>query len=725
MRYVARLIVCASLAASGAAFAQGQELDGVARKLFSGEKQLQPWADEMEKAQPQTLTEAWTALEVLLRAERDEAALRLLPSVYALHLKSGTVGIEDTEIIRIMILLLSVPQKQGNLCVSFFEVFGAVVSVEYFNWGWDKLRTFMQHSEWSEEKITGWLYERYQAAEAFEPKTERLRWSKTGVYALCPMTDAAQGWQTLYFQQLRASPQGDKAFRQMRDDARQTPSDMRKVTVFLTSLNDTRRVEQEDAGWLLKAFQKSPYGSWVVGNWATNDAQKADIKEAFLKQALGTPLVAKECDRFRADLRWPSSKHEPELTDDLVRAQFGVMVLDELNKLYLHINRADDAQRVMLEARALRKTHSRLPDKGLLAAGLTQGASGARVVEAEIKAREKQDKRKPEYWMDRATYYRGRNELKEEEDALRQALKLDDAAARQISWHAYDNHDVFSSLFYFLWRHERTDEAVALFKARRDAVRHNASGLTELYRSCGWTVWRAKRFAEFESWLAEDMRGAYTWLKTTPKEDSHKYRSAVDANVYLFFWPEVAIRLGVLDFQNDPFAWEVLAMTPEDSGPFGNYVKILLYSKDGNIPSPNDLYPKGDKKISPDENMLQKLKDLADREMLRFYKFESINGLLVSAGDYENANGFLRVALKQEKDEHRKSMIYEKLIYNCLELGDWQNCEKYINLSAEQKGNYILRTDILRRTADLAEKAGAAEAAQRMRERIKNLGAGN
>ena len=49
MRYFFCLTLCVSLAMGNMIFAQNAGKDSVAQKLFSGEKQLQPWADEMEK----------------------------------------------------------------------------------------------------------------------------------------------------------------------------------------------------------------------------------------------------------------------------------------------------------------------------------------------------------------------------------------------------------------------------------------------------------------------------------------------------------------------------------------------------------------------------------------------------------------------------------------------------------------------------------------------------
>jgi tetratricopeptide (TPR) repeat protein len=360
----------------------------------------------------------------------------------------------------------------------------------------------------------------------------------------------------------------------------------------------------------------------------------------------------------------------------------------------------------MLEARELRKKHN-LPEGSFLA-GATQGMSGQRVVEAEIKAREALDETKPEYWMERAAYYNGRKEAKEEEEALRRALALYDVAELRRDGGAYDYRHVFSSLFHFLWRLERHDEAVELFKAHRVMARHNASVLWAMYYDCEGYVLQAGRHHELEAGLMEDLRDAYQRLKEAPKEDNPEY-SEYWRNSYscvsLLDRPSLTISTGILDFKNDSVAWDILMrMTVNTS--FPRHINLLLF-------------PKGDKGQVPDEKILQKLKDLANRKTLGVMRLQEVGGVLAKATDYENSNWFYLASVKQTESEHDKAKSYTALSANYRAMGDWQNSEDYIYMAAKLGE---LRVDALQQTADLAEKSGATDAARRMRERIRSLG---
>lgn len=707
-----------------AVLAGAEQRSGVEHKLLSGERQLQAWADEAENAQPQTLNEAWDTLEVLIRAERDDAAIRLMPRVYALYLNAEAFYKYDPKLGRIGNSLLRLPQGRGKLCIAFFETFGAVWSPQEFG---DHKKSipvqFMQQAAWDDTRIVSWLYDRYQTALMFGSKKEHALHNM--IYTLCPMPRAAQGWQDLYFQQLCVSPQGEEVFRKIKDDARQSPSDMRRLTIFLASLEYTKGFDPKDAGWLLKAFRKNPYGSWVVGCFvigtgdiptADMDIPKAKITEAFLKQALTTPLTAEACDSYRGYLQTRSSMIQPKRSDDLIRVMFRVTVMDGLNNLYLKLNRGKDAQRVMLEARKLRGKHN-FPEENFLA-GMTQAASGQRVVEAAIKAREEADESKPEYWMQRAAYYHGRKEPDEEEEALRRALALYDVAELPQQGGASNSYpNVFSSLFRFLWGQARGDEAVALFKTHRAAARYNAGVLSAMYYDCVNDIYIAKNghfWKEVEPGLVEDLRDAYERLRALPKGENPHSNTCSDAyarlSVYLLSrYPELAMRSGVLNFDEDPFAWDALLMIDFQFA-FPRCIDILLF-------------PGGDKKQPPNEKSLQQLKGLANRRALDVNRLCEISGVLRNATDYETSNWFLQEAVKLVKFDTERIGIYAGLSANFRAMGDWQNSEKYISLS--EKLDNVRVEDIvkaLQQTADLAEKSGAPEAALRIRERIKNLG---
>jgi tetratricopeptide (TPR) repeat protein len=129
------------------------------------------------------------------------------------------------------------------------------------------------------------------------------------------------------------------------------------------------------------------------------------------------------------------------------------------------MGRNDEAQKWMVEAADIRAEHG----FGLnaLFAGQVQGASGQRVIEDRIEAEEDQREDDPEYWRQRAQYYRGRNEPDQEEKALRTGLALTEPRPRpeRVSkGYADMRHWLLRDYAHFLKRMDRVPEAVALLR---------------------------------------------------------------------------------------------------------------------------------------------------------------------------------------------------------------------------------------------------------------------
>ena len=186
------------LAAGGAAFAQ-YAIDGsVALRLLSGERQLQQWADEVENAAPpDALAEAWDALEVLLRAERDEAALRLSPRLKPLLAKEGASTERGSQQENFITMLCKLPAERAKLCVAFFEMHDTALVPKYSGESPD---FFLQKLGWSHEQIIDWLNARYLAAlAASAPQLDEMEMrfinESDCARLLRPFSRAAAGWQ--------------------------------------------------------------------------------------------------------------------------------------------------------------------------------------------------------------------------------------------------------------------------------------------------------------------------------------------------------------------------------------------------------------------------------------------------------------------------------------------------------------------------------------------------
>ena len=722
------LPIILTLATGGTVFAQVANKDSVAWKLLSGEKQLQNWADEMENARPETLDEAWDALEVLLRAERDDAAIRFLPRLKTLGLKEGPTWHNGSRQARVTEALCNVPAERARLGIAFFETCGAVFAPVF---GFKNLAQSMKNTGWSDEQILDWLDARCQSALAAELKEEEWWFVNDIAYLQILWPGAGTSWRRWwrpYVDCLRESPRRDEILQRAMEDARESPDDMKKWVVFLAMHAEYHHgLETQNADWLLATVeQQSPLQALIIAQFVERFARKNEMKEAFLKRALSEPLGDGECGTFREIMKGRSNVPlfgEPP-SNELVRIMFRVEVMDGLNKLYLRLNRGDDAQRVMLEARELRKEH-KLRDGSFLLAGMTQSISGFRVVEDEIKEREALDETKPDYWRERAAYYRGRNEPKELEEALRRLLACYDTADFKKDASNHHPHlSAFRDLFQFLWFTKRQDEAMELFKAYRSAAKGNTGILYSLYLYGARSVKEANRFDEIEPGLVEDLRDVYEELKTKPNP-----RPNAGISLILNFWDE-ALRAGILDFKNDPAAWAMLARTGNyHTGSLMSCVGSLLFPKADRdfIKSLNSNvrpYPVTPQKQELDDEMFRVLKEVVERGVFPGWQVRAFGEIFQPAADLENSNWFLLAALQIAQDDYEKQRCRTGLIANYIAMGDLENCEKHIPLY-EGLDNVDVRMlfRFLQQTADLAEKTGAPEAAARMRARIQNLGA--
>ncbi|MCL1856247.1 MAG: hypothetical protein FWF84_01195 [Kiritimatiellaeota bacterium] len=744
MKRMTLCMVGMAMAVGGTALAQS-----VAHRLFSGERQLQAWADEVENCQPETLEEAWEVMEVLLRAERDEAFRQVMPKVYALLLKERVSGrdapcvtrtpqewqayfeqrlnerdarLQQDQDIRlqqqwIALTLCRLPTERAKLSIAFFEMFDTAF---YPGGDFGRLTQSMREMGWDDGQILAWMNARWQSALACEEDWEDMSFGYLGF--LWPMPGMADGWHWLYFSLLRESPQWDEVFQKISDDARESPEDMKKLVIFLTSLHRRhgyyQSIPKKEMAWLLDTIEtRSPLTAWIIAKNFESLAGKQDreneaMREVLLKRALAEPLSAEALTLFRKIVitkggeRGGGEFGTP--SDELLQKIYRADTLDDVNRVYLALERADDARRIMLEARALRQEH-KLPNRRFVGVSTHFGPSYW-IVEEELKRNEKPDETTPEYWKERAKDHRGRNEPTEEEAALRRALAFYNVADITKGGSHLAHLSAFRDLFDFLYRQERQDEALALFTEYRAAARHNIDDLCALYFHCA-TRDDADRFNAIEPALAEDLRT----LHENPGRGPYSTISL------LLGFLDVALRAGLLDPEND---WAIQAVLPYSHSSYAhssirNDIAPVLFPKAnaqniGRIWAPN--YPLCSEKQECDDAMLTALKAMTERKVLPCWLIVVVGEMMYKALNDENSNWFLLAALPQVT-EKKKCLVL--VIANYLAMGDWQNSEKYIALAEECGATPI---DELRQAADLAEKDGAPDAAQRMRDKIKNLG---
>jgi tetratricopeptide (TPR) repeat protein len=410
--------------------------------------------------------------------------------------------------------------------------------------------------------------------------------------------------------------------------------------------------------------------------------------------------------------------HLPKREDELVQAIFHVEVMDDLNKMYLDQKRNDEAQKIMIAARELRKKYN-LPEGSLLA-GMTQMASGQRIVETEIKNREAIDNTKPAYWMERAKYYQGREEPLEQEKALRKALSLYDTPELREKNPNPLFRNVRSSLNYFLKKANRQADMYELFLQQHKIVKDEPRHLWELYYdSIGYEVFTGRK-DEFLRLLSEDIKKAVNCYKTASIKEKQEQFSELRTGLDLIrFSPKLAVSMGIFDFQNDPDAWDILTL--QDNFFREKIIQLLLFQEDKNgITLTN-------------ENMIELFYTALEEKKLPI-EFYYIIGEVIrketiqrrNSNDYKTALKFFEGMLPhfdQFPDNFPKYLIHSQIAWCYLEIGDWRNGEKYTVESYENSG--LQKREVvswLNRAAGIADKADEKNEAKRIRQRMTNLG---
>jgi tetratricopeptide (TPR) repeat protein len=179
---------------------------------------------------------------------------------------------------------------------------------------------------------------------------------------------------------------------------------------------------------------------------------------AYYQQAIAVPLSeaeVRELGRMRAMM----------VSANALRAGFAANAREAMAECLLNLGRNDAAQQAMVEAADIREQHGL--GRNALLAGRTQAASGESTIEGRIIEAESKSENDPEYWRERALYFRGQQEFDREEEALKKGLSLtkpeiapQQPGRRQAGWRSW----LLSDYAHFLARHRSPNEAVALLR---------------------------------------------------------------------------------------------------------------------------------------------------------------------------------------------------------------------------------------------------------------------
>lgn len=301
-----------------------------------------------------------------------------------------------------------------------------------------RLLTHFQDSGWTVDEVDKWLAGMPKGKQNFWVK-ERLRFN------------IKQG-------------QGELLLKELSNSVRENPQDIEGAAAFLDVLAyaGLKGKEKVDLLWMAKTIKpnlatearKIATGLGSLYQWT--------VAARFYRQAIDIPLTEDESEKLGMTVAIivPPEK---------LNAMFAANAREELAKCLLNLGKEDQAQRWMVEAADIREKYNLGLDA--LFAGRVQLASGQRIIEGRIKEKEKKSENDPQYWQDRAKYYRGRNEPTQEEEAIMKGFTLTESQPLErfetggyIDWRTRFLNDYAR----FLKREKRIDDGVALLRREID-----------------------------------------------------------------------------------------------------------------------------------------------------------------------------------------------------------------------------------------------------------------
>jgi tetratricopeptide (TPR) repeat protein len=397
------------------------------QRLISGEADLWRMAAQDGKKPATSAEQAWLRLVACVRTGQPAAAVAALGHLREVTPPPGGYPISG------LYYDLCDRYRHWKLAQSLLEAFQDTVHAVGLH---NRLLKHWQETGWSNQRIDAWL--------AARGRGYRDHWIKQRVHfrARC-------GTARALLDQLAAA-------------VRAKPADHARVMLLLDAAAMASDGAQPpyDLAWMATTLTGvAPLAAGeIAGRLANLGAHEQAI--AFYGRALARPLTEEEVFRHGSRFQAVQSKAH-------VRHGFTAQLHDGLARSLLALKRAAEAQSHVERAAAIREEHGLPQSLGL--AGEVQAASGARTIEGRVRAQEKLREDDPSYWLDRARYYRGRNQPEEEESALKRALALCSHEARARGKAPWPQRSrAVAHYERFLERQGRAAEAVNLL---RDQIR--------------------------------------------------------------------------------------------------------------------------------------------------------------------------------------------------------------------------------------------------------------
>jgi len=391
---------------------------------------------QVNASAPGTCPEALFKLNVLLRAGVDRGAVGAID-----ELKKRCQGLGDYEI-RAIYYEACDHFEAWEVARRLVEVFaGEIFDFDIEN----RLLKHFEETGWSVEAIDRWLADRGLGREGFWI-VQRVRFNNVHGRA-------------------------EAMIRDLQDQIRRRPQDLDAAMVCVTALVHARYGDRDrwDLSWLAKTVRPRRATQAESLGAKLRELQAWPTAVAFYRQAINIPLTDEEVMKM-------AGHRQVDVSPDDLRAHFAIQVRESMAECLLAMGRNEEAQKWMVEAADLRARHKLRLNAPL--AGAVQSASGQRVIEGRIKAQQAHKENDPEYWRQRAGYYRGRNEPGLEEEAWQKGLALttpQPEPERPTKGYMDQRRQMLSDYAHFLQRRNREADTVALLHRELEQAPANAA----------------------------------------------------------------------------------------------------------------------------------------------------------------------------------------------------------------------------------------------------------
>jgi tetratricopeptide (TPR) repeat protein len=299
------------------------------------------------------------------------------------------------------------------------------------------------HKPWTDDRTIAWLDARVESVRRYD-KAEKIKAEAKTKADLAKKANTASSnepalnvylrtrrarltqpidfWCEVRLRTLARMGRGEEEFARLAMEVRKNPDIAKLMRRYVLASPMVRGINgkkliTEDVKWLADVARLD-YATDLryIGEALMRIEQPASA-ESFFRLAIDKGITD-------AEVRGLAKRCPVYVPEKTLRLHFEVDLLEGLSKSLVAQNKNDEAQKMMVKAADVREKNN-LGMNPILA-GQVQRVSFARVIEGRIleKEKKKENRNDPQYWRDRAKYYRGRKEPVKQEQALRTGLAL-------------------------------------------------------------------------------------------------------------------------------------------------------------------------------------------------------------------------------------------------------------------------------------------------------------